>query len=554
MNIMNFLRLIKMQHILHFRWIVNQINPYLVVTKRNLLSFFLIIPFVIGIIIYFFFKGLFYLMLSNDFQPTKGQVEVSLSFLYLLLFWRLLTHSYREVFLRAFFSRDYKFLTIHNNDVISIRLAKLVDVFFLNIIFFTLPFFIGVSLAYNHVFKEYHIHIMHYILDTILVISLALITRMIIMSLSVLLKQKKTSKNRSWFVSLLLHFIKLGFIALVGYFSINIIYNSSALKSVIKELQSFEWITGLITSLYFPTNWVLKGLYIPFVILLCCSIYVLVWIHKKFKETIPRSEIDSIRRRNFSILNLLFQKADSKLGNLFYKDILLLIRNHELVLPQLKLFLTLTALFFGISLAVSELGWFRIDAISFSTIVVFQLLVTAFAGNMVTRVTSIDSEGKMIKIILIHLKNPFKLFQAKFILHFLFLLLINFMVSLIFTIAIKTNLKVITFGFISLLLISIVSSLSFLVANVIFPRFDWEDESRIGTSDKANILESIISRIYELINITALGTSGVFLYANRLNESTFFQYSIGCILLTSLFWIVILLIVMRYPWWKGWKI
>ncbi|WP_324698899.1 hypothetical protein [Geobacillus icigianus] len=552
MRMMNFLRLIKMQHILHFRWIVNQMNPYIVVTKRKLLSFFLIIPFAIGMIIYFFLKGLFYLMLSNDFQPTKEQVEVTLSFLYLALFWRLLTHSYREVFLRAFYSNDYKFLTIHNNDMISIRLAKLVDAFFLNIIFFTLPFFVGASLAFNHVFIGYHIHIMYYILDTFLVIGLALITRMLIMSLSGLLKQQKSSKARSWFVSLPFYFVRLGITALVGYFSFYIIYNSSAMKTIIKKFQSFEWFTGLITSLYFPTNWVLQGLYIPFIILLLFGIYVLLWIHKKFKGAILGT--DSIQRGNFTIPNLLFKKTNSKLGNLFYKDLLLLVRNRELVLPQLRLFLTLAALFLGISLAVSELGWFRIDAVSFSTIVVFQLLVTAFAGNMVTRVTSIDAEGKMIKVLLIHLKNPFKLFQAKFILHFLFLLLINFMVSLIFTIAIKANVKVITFGFVSLLLISIVSSLSFLVANVIFPRFDWEDESRIGTSDKANILESIILRIYELINITVFGTSGAFLYAHRLNEQTFFQYSIGCILLTSLSWSVILLIVMRYPWWKGWKI
>ncbi|MGG3573692.1 hypothetical protein ABES80_14605 [Bacillus gobiensis] len=553
----NIVSLVLMQHILHFRWIVSQFNPYLLVTKRNLFTFFLIVPIVIGIIIYFFSKAIFYLILSNGFKPTEEILTTSFSLFYFILFWRSVTHSYREVLLRAFFSKDYKLLQMHYNNLVIIRLAKLVDVYFLGFIFFTFPFFIGVSLAFNHVFDGDHIAVVYYTLNIVLLMILALLTRMMTMSISVLLGKTASKKSKNLTLSLVFYFLKLMGLIIVGYVMFKSIYNKSEfglLFDQLKSFQSFQWLINFLTSPFLPTNWTLYGLYIQQGTLIFLGLCGVVILHIRFQFSFFNKVDDYSQTTKVLIFGKLFGNAKSTFSNLVYKDILLLSRNYVLVLPQLKVLLYIIMLLFGTSLAISEIGWFKVEAISFSSIFVVQLLVSTFAGNMVTRVTSVDSEGKMIKTLLVHLEKPFKLFLAKGILHSLFLAIINFLISVIFFIAIQASVKVVVFSIISLILISIVSSLSFLTGSVIYPRFDWDDESRIGTSSKANLLESIILRIYELLNITIMSTIGVFLYSQRLSENEFLQYSVGCIFATSLLWTVILVFVLRYPWWKGWKV
>jgi hypothetical protein len=205
-------------------------------------------------------------------------------------------------------------------------------------------------------------------------------------------------------------------------------------------------------------------------------------------------------------------------------------------------------------IGVREFGWIQSSAVSYSALFAAQLMISTFAGFLVSRVTSIDAEGMMMSVLLVHLRVPYSIYISKIILHFVLTTVLGFIATILLAVVMNISSIMVLFSLISLILVNLVSSLGYITASAMFPRFDWEDESRIGTSEKASLVESFILRAYEIANVTVTGTSGALLYGKRIGESVFFAASFTGVLLTSLIWCGTMVLLLIKPWWKEWRL
>ncbi|AQR78933.1 hypothetical protein BXP28_18415 [Paenibacillus larvae subsp. larvae] len=97
-------------------------------------------------------------------------------------------------------------------------------------------------------------------------------------------------------------------------------------------------------------------------------------------------------------------------------------------------------------------------------------------------------------------------------------------------------------------------TLSFIVGSVCFPNFGWENKDQINTSLLGSISESVLFLFYDFINISFVGVKAALLYAEKISEQDFLISSLQCLLLTTAVWNVLLILILRTPVWKGWKI
>lgn len=106
----------------------------------------------------------------------------------------------------------------------------------------------------------------------------------------------------------------------------------------------------------------------------------------------------------------------------------------------------------------------------------------------------------------------------------------------------------------SALCICITLTLSFILGSACFPNFSWESKDKVNTSVLGHLIENLFIRSYEVINVAFIGTKAAFLYAEKISLQDFLFSYIQVILVTTLIWSFIILIILKAPLWKGWKI
>ncbi|QYR23006.1 hypothetical protein KZ483_08805 [Paenibacillus sp. sptzw28] len=544
-----FFFLLQIQHLLYFRWFVTQFFSAARIRSGHVALLFAGLPVLTAGISYFVFRAIFLLTRAGGYVPEADHLSAAFSVIYMLLGLTFITDAYKEVYIRAFHSKDTEFVQVHYGASANVQLIKLIDVYAWKIVFPFVPLVIGGSIAFNAIFTQ-HIPAGWYTTSLLLLAASSLAVRILVMTVSFLRRNgRKLGSSAITFV------MKSALFAALGYFAIRWVGSSSLSTVIADEAGRLAAISDTLASPYIPSNWLLSGhsgWYAAWTVLLLAAAVTLVYrLQDRFislRQELPETVLNAKRKVD------LIGRWNRPMWNLFAKDLMLLSRDHYNVLPSLRNFVLILMVLIGIGTGIREMGWLQSPAVSFSAMFAAQLMLSSFAGFLVSRATSVDAEGMMMQVLLTHLRTPKSIYKAKIMLHFTLTTALGFMASLILSIVLNLTLSLAAFSLLSLVLINLVSSLASVTSSAMYPRFDWEDESRIGTSEKASLIESLILRGYELMHITVMGTSGAMLYGKRITEELFFAVSAAGIVLSSMIWCAVLTWLLTRPWWKEWRL
>ncbi|MES5943657.1 MULTISPECIES: hypothetical protein [unclassified Bacillus cereus group] len=538
--------LVLMQHILHFRWIISRFNPYVVLSSKKILNTIITVSILLSISYYFLLSIFIYLFKMNDINISLSLMEKLFCLYYLLMFFYLIGNSFREVYIRSFFSNDYKLLRLRNLGSFSIHFAKLVDAFFLEIIILVIPFHIGM---YFSITRAFNLEIpLSWFLGIFSIPILALLVRMITMILMYIFGNK-TADCFSIYTKILF----LGFQLLcTGVISFTIV-------SYIKDRNILNaWINILSTSNFNP-YFIYYSHIVMIIIILVLSLIILSLLHR-YKDQLELYKLnnnDHFLPNKGKYLSKLFmlEKTYSKVRSLILKDLLLLIRGENLSLGFIKAGLISSSAFLGILIALSQnFSANKHQGLFILLILIHQMILAALLTMGLGKICSLDFERNWIFVYYSKLKNPYFIYWAKGLLHFLILFSVLILSTILLSIYLNSSYLGSIVLFISAFCICLTGTLSFLIGSVCFPNFTWESKDQINTSFLGHVTENIFIRSYEMINISFIGVKVVFLFAEKITLSIFLLSFLKIIAITTVIWCLIIFLILKAPLWKGWKV
>ncbi|MFD1954465.1 hypothetical protein ACFSL6_09895 [Paenibacillus thailandensis] len=547
--------LIRLQHLLYFRWFVSQFTES--ASRLNHFHVVLIllgVPLLVSFIGYYLFRAIFLLVRSGGIEPAYVDAGIAFSLIYLFLGIGFVFGSYRETYIRAFHSKDWEFIRIHHGPgrIAAVQAAKLFDVYLWHFVFPFVPLVVSASLAFNGVFQT-KIPAAWYTYGIVILAAGSLAVRMLAMLLSHL--YRRSGERRRGAAGLAVYFAKTLVVAVVCYGIVKwMAVGSFAELLPIQAKSLYDWLL-LLTWPAIPTNWLLYGRVVPFVFAVVASwaAVMLLLVRNEDRLLSIQNELPERIRRTKRRFAGAFG-GTSAVRNLLLKDLILLYRDVYRVMPHIRSYVLVLMALGGIGLAIRDIGWIQSPAVSFSALFAAQLFLASFASDLVARVTSVDAEGMMMSVLLTHLRSARKILLSKFILHFCLITALVSASTILLALVMGVSPLMFATGLLSMILINLVSSMGLVVSTGMYPRFDWEDESKINTSEKAGLTESLLIRTYELANVTVTGTSGALLFGNRLDESAFFAASLIGLIATSAIWLAAGAWLLNKPWWKGWRL
>ncbi|MEV2353134.1 hypothetical protein ABNF72_15865 [Paenibacillus larvae] len=553
--ISNLVRIVYYQHMLHYRWLLDHFialtDSRLVYAKLLLFLF----PFTLGAFSFYISKGIFSYTLSLEWVPARSTLEALFMIVFFLLFWVLLFRDYKHNYARAFYSHDSTLYLAQGIHFILILTAKLIDVFFLSVWLFIYPILIGISLAWNSVYSI-KIPLQWFTIDFGLLLVLILLLRNLSMIIMFLVKSTKKQRGQTyWFQHL--HVLALGkyiFIGIGSYIVTILFIQTHTPAWSWQSLQSEH--LNLFHKLSFPTQWLITGKEFYFLLLLFSLLITFVTLVIGFNRILyVKSQLTTryVNRDYSSGLRLLETPNMPNWLLLIMKDLIIVWRDKRTLMTPVGQFLSMFMAFLGTLGALRNSELFHSQTVSLSAIIAMEFIFSTFAGNMISRITSIDAEGRMISTLLLYLRSPAVFMKSKLILHSLFVGGVITSVTILLSLMFRIEVTLFLYSLCSSLLITMTHSLSFIVSSAIFPKFNWDHETRIGTSSKAVLLESLFLRVYEFGCMISIAVAAVYLYTNALSPNQYYICILCIIILFSSVWISILLLLYRIPWWKGWK-
>lgn len=539
----NTLSLIGLQHLLHFRWFVNRIYPNLVVNKK--FTKMIIINVAVSMFILSFIAGysIFKIISKNDIHISVQTGEKLFIVYYLLLFVYFVRNSFNEAYIRAFYSKDYRYLRLQKFSPFSLQISKIIDAFFLEIILLILPIHLGITLPFIFVFdlKE----LWGWMAVFILVIILSLSVRGLFM-LSLFLIDSRKGKNRK----ILLNVLSAFFWLIIGWFLsfsiVQYVLNKEILMSLAENLLDLRleeplqkiWLFG-------------GGAALLLIITLLFCLYANQMKIDAFRIGLKGPE----KRRNNKIENALYSvKSNRKWVSLFLKDLLLIMRGEYISYGFVKASLVFFSFSLGIlsALSVNYLDGKQTGIICL-IIIVFQFISNELIIQSISKISSIDQERNWLKFFYPHMNNPYFIYFSKLLL----MLMITVSLSLISTVVIllitQVSLPAALLLLLSSVCIPIVMAMSFLAGNACFPNFKWETQDQINTSLPGYITENIFLRVFQVVIISIIGANTAFLFAQKITVQDFIILSLETIIITGFIWVLLLFLILRAPLWKGWK-
>lgn len=540
----NIFTIIFMQHILHFRWLVSRYNPYAVLNKKMVLQIIITLSIVFGFVFYFTFLSIFHFVQISGITLSVSLMKKMYAIFYILLFISLIKGSFNDVYLRAFFSHDIQLLKLRNLSTFNIQFSKLIDTYFLNILIFVLPLHSGMFYA---MIKISGVKMSWYSFCTIFgVVIFALFFRMTILLLTYIFG--KGNSNSSIVTSSFIFLFKLLIFGCITFIVVRYFFDRNLLN---------VWINVLNQSDYFINFFDYWYQWLP--ILIIVSLVFNIFLLRKYEchFNVYKIEDKQIKdKKKDSIFTELFisEKVYSKVLNIFFKDLLLLIRGESLSLGFIKGGLIASACSLGVITAFSmSFSQEHHQGIFIIIVLSHQIVLAGLLSAKIGKLSSIDLEKSWIVLYQARLKNPYFIYIAKFHLHFLTIFPIILISTFILLFFIKVSFFLIVCFLLSALCICLTVTLSFILGSACFPDFNWESKDKVNTSILGHLTENLFIRSYEVINIAFIGTKVAFLYAGKIEIQDFLYSYIQVILITTLIWNVIILIILRAPLWKGWK-
>lgn len=541
--------LIRLQHLLHFRWLISRILPNIVINLRMLLKIVTGLWILLGLCTYLACYAVF-LILQNNGILLPADLAPKIQFLFLLLFFfYLLTHSFQEVYIRAFSSQDYFLLRTRGQSPFAIQTAKLIDAFFLEVILYGIPIQTGIMISSIQTVDSFSFIL--WVLPFGTIVLFALICKIFLLILLFTLN-RKSFRIGSLSTRVILFFLQLFIGGVISFTIIRYMNNHLLLSNWMQAFIEWKWDIWFLSTGYV---WItLLGL------LLIPAAISPVWMWNKSWDVLRWNNIEQGEgTKRISILSNFFMspRIRSKTVNLITKDLLLTTRGETISWEFIKKVWLSSSCMIGAFVAFSYnlAGKEQISqGILLLLATISQMVLATFATIAAGKVTSLDTERNWIVLHFVRLKNPYFIYRAKAILHFLFVFPIicmhSFAILLLAPILPLGSVYVLTSAF----CISLTSTLSFIVSSVCFPNFGWEDKDQINTSLLGHVTESAFILIYVLINISFVGAKAAFLYAEKIAVQDFLMSSFLCLLLTTAIWNVLLILILRSPVWKGWKI
>lgn len=541
--------LIGLQHLLHFRWLVSRILPNTVISLKRLLQIVAGAWVLVGLFTYFSCYALF-LVLQNNWITVSLDLAAKMEFLFCLLFFSyLLTHSFQEVYIRAFSSQDYFLLRTRGQSPFAVQFAKLVDAFFLEVLLYGIPFQAGIIIAIIQAAGSYSP-----ILWILLFWAIVLFALLCKMSLMVLLfaVNKPSFRIGSFSTRVIFFLFQLFIGAGISYAIIRYLNNRQFFSHWMQAFMEWKWDNGFLITGYV---WVVLAslLLMPAVI---APVYVCnkSWDISRWNKEEQGKETN---KRSFLTRFFMSPGIRSKTLNLIMKDLLLTTRGETISWEFIK------KVWFSSSCMLGGFAAFSYhltgkeqlsQGVLLLLVIISQMILAALATIAAGKVTSLDTERNWIILHFVRLENPYFLYRAKAILHFFFVFPIVCIHTFIILLFIPVSPLGSVYVLASAFCISLTLTLSFIVGSVCFPNFGWENKDQINTSLLGSISESVLFLFYDFINISFVGVKAALLYAEKISEQDFLISSLQCLLLTTAVWNVLLILILRTPVWKGWKI
>lgn len=473
-----------------------------------------------------------------------------MEFLFCLLFFSyLLTHSFQEVYIRAFSSQDYFLLRTRGQSPFAVQFAKLVDAFFLEVLLYGIPFQAGIIIAIIQAAGSYSP-----ILWILLFWAIVLFALLCKMSLMVLLfaVNKPSFRIGSFSTRVIFFLFQLFIGAGISYAIIRYLNNRQFFSHWMQAFMEWKWDNGFLITGYV---WLVIAslLLMPAVI---APVYICnkSWDISRWNEEEQRKETN---KRSFLTRFFMSPGIRSKTLNLITKDLLLTTRGETISWEFIK------KVWFSSSCMLGGFAAFSYhltgkehlsQGILFLLVIISQMVLAALATIAAGKVTSLDTERNWIVLHFVRLENPYFLYRAKAILHFFFVFPIVCIHSFIILLFIPVSPLGSVYVLASAFCISLTLTLSFIVGSVCFPNFGWENKDQINTSLLGSITQSVPIVFYNIINVSFVGAMAAFLYVEKISEQDFLISSLQCLLLTTAVWNVLLILILRTPVWKGWKI
>ncbi|EKS8355346.1 hypothetical protein QC466_005206 [Bacillus cereus] len=544
-KISNIFTLIFMQHILHFRWLVSRYNPYLILNKKMVLQVIITLSISLSFVFYFTFLSVFHFIQMSGITLSLSLIKKMYAIFYILLFISLVRGSFNDVYLRAFFSHDIQLLRLRNLNTFNIQFAKLVDAYFLNIIMFVLPLQIGI---FYSMIKVSGLKLPFYSFCTIFgVLIFALLCRMTLLLVTYIFG--KGNSNSSLVTHSLIFVFKLLIAGFITFIVVRYFFDKHLLN---------VWINVLNHSDYFINVFDYWYLWLPLltIILFLLNIFILHKYQNLFNIYKIKDAQNENKEKGSILINIFMsEKIHSKIFNVFFKDLLLLIRGENLSLGFIKGGLIASACSLGVITAFSmNFSQDHHQGIFIIIVLFHQIVLSGLLSAKVGKLSSIDLEKSWIILYQSRLKNPYFIYVAKFYLHFLTIFPIILFSTCILLFFIKVSFFLILCFLLSALCICITLTLSFILGSACFPNFSWESKDKVNTSVLGHLIENLFIRSYEVINVAFIGTKAAFLYAEKISLQNFLFSYIQVILITTLIWSFIILVILKAPLWKGWKI
>ncbi|QHZ49498.1 hypothetical protein [Paenibacillus larvae] len=541
--------LIRLQHLLHFRWLVSRILPNTVVSLIRLLQMVTGLWILLGLCTYLACYALF-LVLQNNGVLLPVDLAPKIEFLFcLLFFFYLLTHSFQEVYIRAFSSHDYFLLRTRGQSPFAIQMAKLIDAFFLEVLLYGMPIQAGIIISSIQAAGSYSFILWIFSFGAIVLFALICKTSLMILLFAL---NRQSFRIGSFSMRVILFFFQLFIGAGISYTVIRYMNIHSSFSNWIQAFMEWKWDIWFLSTGYL---WLaLLGLLLIPTIVGPVYAWNKTWDVSRWNK---KEQGEETKKLSFLTRFFMSPGIRSKTLNLIMKDLLLTTRGETISWEFIKkVWLSSSCMLGGfVAFSYHLTGKEGISqGVLLLLAIISQMVLAGFATIAAGKVTSLDTEKNWIVLHFVRLENPYFIYLAKAFLHFFFVFPIvcihTFVIILFVPIPPLGSVYVLTSAF----CISLTSTLSFIVGSVCFPNFGWENKDQINTSLLGHITESAFILVYDLINVNFVGVKAAFLYAEKINVQDFLMSSFQCLLLTTAVWNVLIIIILRTPVWKGWKI
>ncbi|MCI0768193.1 hypothetical protein [Bacillus sp. TL12] len=549
-----FLKLIILHHLLHVRWKFKQFfNNKIVISPQKITYMSCLIFLSLSALSFIIFLAFLNLLQGLNVNLKINEIQIIYFIFYTIIWYKSAFSKLNDSYIRTYFSSDFELISINTKqlNVSFIRLAKSIDTFFLSTVLIYIPMFLGLSLSLLY-FTDINIPIKYYTVNLLLIVIFSLLTKCILVYLTHILRTINSNSTPTY------SFLKLTAAILLGYFLSFIIFYNSSITNISKEIiiNKFQFILDYIINsnlnIFYSLTQNGISFYITLVFLSLIYILFLTFNTNKYSvsPTHNKKNIVTSNKLSYYINNI---QTNNIILAIISKDLILLSRKIYTTKSQIQFLTKIYGFLFGIGIYI-KINDINLENIYFSSFIGISIVSSLILLVILNKTINIEAEGMMIQTLLIYLKDIKVLLKAKVLLSFCILLLFNTILLLIFLFICNFNVIEFLLTFINIIIISFTLSLIYNITNYIFPNFNWEDESKIGSSEKATIIEAIFIGIYLFFMPTIIGTINLYYAINKLTYLEMLTYiSIGIITINILI-IVVCFIILKKDWWKKWEI